>query len=56
MTDDGHRPDFRRIAFIDLEASGLGSAPAFPPKSAGQWSANTVGWDLVLSGSRPPAN
>ena len=36
MTNDGHNPDFHRIAFIDLEASCLGSAPAFPSKSAGQ--------------------
>ena len=29
MTNDGRVPDSRRIAFIDLEASGLGSA-SFP--------------------------
>jgi hypothetical protein len=54
MINDSRAPNFRRIAFVDMEASGLGSA-SFPTE---------VGWALVRddgsveSGSvliRPPA-
>jgi hypothetical protein len=54
MTNGGRAPKFRRIAFVDMEASGLGSA-SFPTE---------IGWALVRddgsveSGSvliRPPA-